>query len=133
MDSERTEYLLRLLFKTASLCESDREAALLLLRESQAHLWRLSRTESLCSALELERKLSQPLEHWLPESVRLGYSGPLLASGLPTQTCSEMLLELDAQQLSEAIQANVREVLHLCRVISNGDALYRRFRRVGAD
>lgn len=129
MDSERSEYLLRLLSKAASLCESNREAALLLLRESQAHLWRLSRTESLCSALELERKLSQPLEHWLPESVRLGYSGPLLGSGLTTQTCSEMLLELDAKQLSEAIQANVREVLQLCRVISNGDALYRRFRR----
>lgn len=80
MDSERSEYLLRLLSKAASLCESDREATLLLLRESQAHLWRLSPTESFCSALALERKLSQPLEHWLPESVRLGYSGPLLAS-----------------------------------------------------
>lgn len=129
MGCERSEYLLRLLSKSASLCDRDREAALLLLREAQAHLWRWLPEEPLSSALELERKLCLPLEDWLPASVRLDYTGPLLSAGLATQICSEMLLELDVQQLQEAIQSNVKEVLHLCRVIANGDALYRRFRR----
>lgn len=129
MDTQRSEYLLRLLSKAASLCESDRGAALLLLREAQAHLWRLSPTEPLSSALQLERQLSLPLESWLPESVRFDYTGPLLSSGISTQTCNEMLLELDVHQLWEEIQSIVREVRDLCQVISKGDELYRRFRR----
>lgn len=129
MDTQRSEYLLRLLSKAASLCESDRGAALLLLREAQAHLWRLSPGEPLSSALQLERQLSLPLESWLPESVRFDYTGPLLASGISTQTCNEMLLELDVHQLWEEIQSIVREVRDLCQVISKGDELYRRFRR----
>lgn len=129
MDTQRSEYLLRLLSKAASLYESDRGTALLLLREAQAHLWRLSPSEPLTSALHLERRLSLPLETWLPESVRLDYTGPLLASGITTQTCNEMLLELDAHQLWEDIQSTVKEIRDLCRVISKGDVFYRRFRR----
>ncbi|MFA7894842.1 restriction endonuclease-related protein [Pseudomonas putida] len=48
---------------------------------------------------------------------------------MSTQTCNEMLLELDVHQLWEDIQSIVKEVRDLCRVISNGDVLYRRFRR----
>lgn len=129
MESRRSEYLLRQLSKAASLCESDRPAALLLLRDAQAHLWRLCPDLPLTSALELERRLSTPLESWLPESVRLDYTGPLLASDIPTQTCREMLLELDVHQLWEEIQSVVKEVRDLCRVLSNGDVLYRRFRQ----
>jgi len=129
MEARRSEYLLRQLSKAAALCESDRPAALLLLREAQAHLWRLCPAETILSALELERRLSTPLETWLPESVRLDYTGPLLSAGLPTQTCSEMLLELDVHQLWEGIQSIVKEVRDLCRVLADGDALYRRFRR----
>jgi len=129
MDTQRSEHLLRLLSRAASLCESDRGTALPLLREAQAHLWRLCPGESLTSAMQLERNLSLPLETWLPESVRLDYTGPLLTSGISTQTCNEMLLELDVHQLWEDIQSIVKEVRDLCRVISNGDVLYRRFRR----
>jgi len=46
------------------------------------------------SAIELEGKLSVPLEDWLPSAIRAD-SGPLLYSNITTQTCNEMLLELD--------------------------------------
>lgn len=129
MDVPLPQYLLRLLSTAASLTQTDREAALLLLREAQARLWRTRPEDGLPSALELERRLTLPLEDWLPESVRLDYTGPLLAFGIPTQTCSEMMLELESRQLWEEIQSIVKEVRDLCRIRSDGDGLYRCFRR----
>lgn len=129
MEIPLPQYLLRLLSTAASLTQSDRKSALLLLREAQALLWRIAPAEGLVSALEFERRLTLPLEEWLPDSIRLDYTGPLITAGLPTQTCTEMLLELDSHQLWEDIQSVVKEVRDLCRIRSDGDGLYRKFRR----
>ncbi|WP_460044609.1 restriction endonuclease-related protein [Pseudomonas sp. S2_H01] len=129
MDVQRSEHLLGLLAKAAHLVETNRTQALLFLREAQAHLWRFVPDSPLLTASELERMLSVPLEQWLPEIVRVDYNGALLSGNLPTHTCNELLLELDAKQIWESIQLRVKEVRDLCRFRKDGDLHYRRFRR----
>ncbi len=47
---------------------------------------------------------------------------------MASQTCNEMMLELNARQLWETIQARVNRVKQACRLRSDGDTLYRNFR-----
>lgn len=129
MDARRSEHLLRLLANAATLVETDRTLALQVLREASAHLWRFMPEDPVPKPAQLEVKLAQPLETWLPDAVRIGYTGALLTSNLPSQTCSELLLELDSKHIWEAIQAKVREVRDLCQLRKDGDVYYRRFRR----
>ncbi len=129
MDAQRAEHLLRLLVTAATLIETDRTQALLSLREASAHLWRFTPDTPVFTAAEMERNLSQPMEQWLPDVVRAGYYGALLMSNLPTQSCNELLLELDWKQIWESIQSKVKEVRDLCRLRKDGDLHYRRFRR----
>lgn len=70
------------------------------------------------TAAEMERNLTQPLEHWLPDAVRARYTGALSMSNLPTQTCNELLLELDWKQIWESVQSKVKEVLHSSTTIN---------------
>ncbi len=128
VDATRSEHLLRLLAQAAMLCSYDRKAAYPVICEAQAWLWRLMPDKPIPSALELEGKLATPIEQWLPQSVCADYIGALLAGDIPSQLCSEMLLELDIRQQSEAIQAKVKEVRDRCRIRVNGDDLYRKFR-----
>lgn len=57
-----------------------------------------------------------------------GLFRPLLCSNMASQTCNEMMLELNARQLWETIQARVNRVKQACRLRSDGDTLYRNFR-----
>lgn len=97
MDKQQPEHLLQLLAQGASLCSKNRALAFPLLQRACALLWRLEPVGYPMSAIELERKLSVPLEDWLPSAIRADYSGPLLYSNIATQTCNEMLLELDVR------------------------------------
>lgn len=128
MDRQATEYLLRLLAQGASLCGSDRAQAFTILQRASALLWRLDPNGSPRSPIELENRLRTPLERWLPDSVRLDYSGPLLYSTIATQTCNEMLLELDVRELWEEVQTSVNRVKQACRLRSDGETHYRNFR-----
>jgi len=128
MDKRTPEYLLRLLAEGASLCSTDRAMAFPLLQQACALLWRLEPTAYPMSATELERKLSLPLEDWLPAALRVDYEGPLLYFNIATQTCNEMLLELEVRELWERVQTSVNRVKQACRLRAGGEAYYRQFR-----
>ncbi|AXM95735.1 hypothetical protein GCM10011247_38370 [Pseudomonas plecoglossicida] len=128
MDRQAPEYLLNLLAQGASLCATDRGQAFVLFQRACALLWRLDPTGSPISPIELERRLRTPLEDWLPESVRADYSGPLLYFDIFTQTCSEMLLELDAKAVWDRVQESVNRVKQACRLRADGELHYRNFR-----
>ncbi|MDU8608734.1 hypothetical protein [Pseudomonas syringae group sp. 247E2] len=128
MDKHAPEHLLRLLAQGASLCATDRAEAFIVLQRASAVLWRLEPSASPMSAIKLEQQLRAPLETWLPETLRLDYSGPLLYSNIATQTCNEMLLELDVGQLWEEVQASVNRVKQACRLRAEGEVHYRNFR-----
>ncbi|RAI70914.1 hypothetical protein DOZ80_10630 [Pseudomonas fluorescens] len=128
MNKQAPEHLLRLLAQGASLCGTDRAQAFNVLQRASALLWRLEPSASPLSPIELEYKLRVPLENWLPEVVRLDYSGPLLYSNIATQTCNEMLLELDVKELWEEVQASVNRVKQACRLRADGETHYRNFR-----
>lgn len=128
MDKQAPEHLLRLLAQGASLCSTNRALAFPLLQRACALLWRLEPADHPMSVNELERKLSTPLEDWLPSAIRADYSGPLLYSNISTQTCNEMLLELDVRELWEQTQASVNRVKQACRLRSDGETHYRNFR-----
>ncbi|AKF46153.1 RNaseH domain-containing protein [Pseudomonas fragariae (ex Marin et al. 2024)] len=128
MDKHAPEHLLRLLAQGASLCGTDRAEAFTVLQRASALLWRLEQCVPPMSAIKLENQLSLPLEKWLPDALRLDYSGPLLYSNIATQTCNEMLLELDVSQLWEEVQASVNRVKQACRLRAEGEIHYRNFR-----
>jgi hypothetical protein len=128
MEKQNAEHLLRLLANAAALCSADRTGALPVLRQASALLWRLEPSGQPLSAIALEQKLSTPIESWLPDEIRGDYSGPLLTSNMTTQTCNEMMLELNVSQLWEVIQACVNRVKQACRIRSDGKVLYRNFR-----
>lgn len=128
MEKQNAEHLLRLLAYAATLCSADRANALPVLRQASALLWRLEPSGPPISTLVLEQKLSTPIECWLPEEIRGDYSGPLLTTNMTTQTCNEMMLELNVRQLWEVIQACVNRVKQACRLRSDGEMLYRNFR-----
>ena len=128
MDKQQPEHLLQLLAQGASLCSKNRALAFPLLQRACALLWRLEPVGYPMSAIELERKLSVPLEDWLPSAIRADYSGPLLYSNIATQTCNEMLLELDVRELWEQVQASVNRVKQACRLRADGETHYRNFR-----
>lgn len=128
---DNTQYaqrLLSLLAQGATLCATDRKKAFPLLQRASALLWRLEPGRSPVTTITLEHKLNLPIEQWLPEAIRADYSGPLLCSNMASQTCNEMMLELNARQLWETIQARVNRVKQACRLRSDGDTLYRNFR-----
>ena len=128
MDKHTPEYLLRLLAQGASLCGTNRGEAFTILQRASAVLWRLQPGSPPLSAIELESRLCVPLENWLPDTVRLDYSGPLLYSNIATHTCNEMLLELDVGKLWEEVQASVNRVKQACRLRAEGEIHYRNFR-----
>ncbi|MGV8865074.1 MAG: hypothetical protein ACOH2T_28485 [Pseudomonas sp.] len=128
MDKQDPAYLLRLLAQGASLCSTDRSRAFPILQQACALLWRAAPTGRPMSPIELERKLNTPLEQWLPSAIRGDYSGPLLYSNIATQTCNEMLLELDVRTIWEQVQASVNRVKQACRLRSDGESHYRNFR-----
>jgi len=70
MDKQQPEHLLQLLAQGASLCSKNRALAFPLLQRACALLWRLEPVGYPMSAIELERKLSVPLEDWLPSAIR---------------------------------------------------------------
>ncbi len=82
MDKQQPEHLLQLLAQGASLCSKNRALAFPLLQRACALLWRLEPVGYPMSAIELERKLSVPLEDWLPSAIRADYSGPFADSTL---------------------------------------------------
>lgn len=128
MDRHIAEHLLQLLAKASVECSSDRNTAFATLRQASALLWQLTPDAPPIRPLDLEKQLSAPIETWLPESVRGDYEGPLLSSHLVTQTCSEMLFEMDIRELEEETQAIVRRVRDSCRLRKGGQQLYRNFR-----
>ncbi|NHN68237.1 MULTISPECIES: hypothetical protein [Pseudomonas] len=128
MERQTAEQLLRLLAKAGHECSIDRGAAFSALRQASALLWQLAPESAPMRPLDLEKQLSIPIETWLPESVRGGYEGPLLSSHFTTQTCSEMLFEMDIRELWEETQAIVRKVRDSCRLRKGGQQLYRNFR-----
>ena len=128
MEKQNAEHLLRLLANAAALCSADRAHALPILRQASALLWRLEPSGQPLSAIALEKKLSTPIEGWLPDDIRGDYTGPLLTTNMTTQTCNEMMLELNVSQLWEVIQAHVNRVKQACRLRSGGESLYRNFR-----
>lgn len=128
MERHTAEHLLRLLAKAGYACSTDRSAAFSALRQASALLWQLAPDSPPIRPLDLEKQLSVPIEAWLPESVRGGYEGPLLSSHFTTQTCSEMLFEMDIRDLWEETQAIVRKVRDSCRLRKGGQQLYRNFR-----
>jgi hypothetical protein len=101
MEKQNAEHLLRLLAYAATLCSADRANPLPVLRQASALLWRLEPSGPPISALVLEQKLSAPIECWLSNEIRGDYSGPLLTANMTTQTCNEMMLELNVSQLLE--------------------------------
>jgi hypothetical protein len=128
VETHYAEHLLRLLAQAAALCSTKRTDAFAVLQQASALLRRLQPSTEPLSVIELERQLSVPIEQWLPEAIRADYTGPLLSSNMTTHTSNGMMLELNASQLWEEIQASVNRVKQACRMRSDGETLYRNFR-----
>ncbi|MGY4494889.1 restriction endonuclease-related protein [Pseudomonas sp. TE3610] len=81
------------------------------------------------TADKLESNLQLPVEDWLHEAIRGDLKGPLLvSSNAPTPMCSEMLLEFNAFEQLNRTQRLVQRVRDSCKVLADGDELYRAFR-----
>lgn len=128
MDTHFAQHLMRLLAQAATLISGNRPAAFSVLQQASALLWRLTPDSPKLSVIELESKLSMPIEGWLPDVIRGDYIGALLSFNMATQTCNEMMLELNAKQLWEDAQSSVNRVKQACRLRSDGEILYRNFR-----
>ncbi|MGY2257788.1 restriction endonuclease-related protein [Pseudomonas sp. SDO55104_S430] len=130
MDTQLSQRLLLLLAHAATCCHNNRAAALPLLREASALLWRVNPDQPPLRPMALEDLLSRPATEWLPEFVRGDYEGAFLAAGLPTVTCHEVAVEMEAKQIWNRIQSKVKDVRDRCRLKQHGDEQYRRFRRL---
>lgn len=107
----------------------DRAQALQKLREAAALLWRLQPTSRPLTPLELEEQIYTPLEIWLQEDVRAGFSGPLSIANVPTSMCLEIMFETDPANSWEKVQSIIRTVRNICKLSPSGQMIYEKFRR----
>ncbi|EJM56181.1 restriction endonuclease-related protein [Pseudomonas sp. GM48] len=127
---ERLQSLLWLLANIAMTGSRDRAQTLDLLCQACAGIHRLEPTLPVLTADRLEASLQVPVEEWLPDTIRGELTGALLVSSVvPSRICREMHLEYEAREQMDRTQALILRIRDFCKVLPDGQTLYRTFRR----
>lgn len=128
-DDVVVQRLLGVIVRAAQAIDTTDQHLAALLDEASALLWYLKPGTPPLSLATLKHYITLPLEHWLDERTRQGFTGSLRLGGAPSLLCDEILLELDPKKGWERVQAIIAQVRDLCRTREHGEAEYRVFRR----
>ncbi|WP_286901483.1 MULTISPECIES: hypothetical protein [Pseudomonas] len=101
-----------------------------LLDEASALLWYMKPDVAPLPLTTLKRYIMHfPLEHWLNEEARAGFTGMLQTGGAASLLCDEILMELDPAKGWEQVQAIMLQIRDLCRNREQGEQEYPVIRR----
>ncbi|MBK3468874.1 hypothetical protein [Pseudomonas sp. MF6776] len=106
-DEVVVQRLLGVIVKAAQAIDTADQQLATLLDEASALLWYLKPGTPPLPLATLKHYITLPLEHWLDERTRQGFTGSLRLGGAPSLLCDEILLELDPKKGWERVQAKV--------------------------